>query len=345
MIEDPSVHGDTASGASPDIILSADKGGKRRPGAIVSVDFAGSTLAKPAVGPTIAWVSRRCRRLRAVVALSLLAVGSAARAEGQRLVWNRDWPRFRPVEYGATGVLVAAGLTLELASTQPDEAHWVGPLPLDQPIRRALVGGNRPTRQVADFVSDLGWMTAQFYPQVVDATLVTFVLDGGNFDVAWQLSWMNAEAMAVGFLLTRGAHRLFARERPLRRGCGSDAFYDELCPFRGTAASFPSGHTSMAFVGAGLTCVHHQYLPLYGGGSPDLAACIGVSTLAAATGVLRIVADRHYASDVMVAAVVGFGVGYGLPWLLHYRHGSPAAEHGEQRAALATVPVSLTARF
>jgi membrane-associated phospholipid phosphatase len=39
----------------------------------------------------------------------------------------------------------------------------------------------------------------------------------------------------------------------------------------------------------------------------------------AATGVTRIVADRHYASDVVVGAAIGFAGGYGLPWLLHYR--------------------------
>jgi hypothetical protein len=202
-------------------------------------------------------VSRRCRRLVVLLAFGLLAQSPAVSADGQRLVWNQDWPRFRPVEYGATGLLVAAGLVLELASTQPDDAHWIGPLPLDQSIRSLLVGGSRPTRQVADFASDIGWMTAQLYPQAIDAVLVTYALDGGNLDVAWQLSWMNAETMAVGFLLTRGSHRLFARERPL-------------------------------------------------------------SALASATGVLRIVADRHYASDVIVGAVMGLSVGYGLPWLLHY---------------------------
>jgi membrane-associated phospholipid phosphatase len=309
------------------------------------VDSVDPKLAKSRDRPHLSRVSRRHGRLHTLLALGLLVTSSAARAEGRRLVWNEDWPRFRPVEYGATGVLVAAGLVLEFASTQPEHARWVGPWPLDQPIRGVLVGRNRATRQLADFASDIGWMTAQFYPQVVDAVLVTYVGDGGNFDVAWQLSWMNAETMAVGFLLTRGSHRLFGRERPLRRGCGSDAFYDELCPFRGTAASFISGHTSMSFVGAGLTCVHHSYLPLYGGGTPDLAACIGLTTLASATGVLRVVADRHYASDIVVAAAMGFAVGYGLPWLLHYRHGAAASEHGEQRASLGTVPVTLSGRF
>lgn len=257
-----------------------------------------------------------------------------ARADQRRLSWNPDWPRFHAAEYAATGVLVAAGLALELGTLQPRRARWESTLPLDEPVRGVLVGADRPARQTADFASDLTWMTAQFYPQVVDAFLVAFVLDDANLDVSWQMSWINVEAMAAAFVLTRGSHRLFARERPLRHSCGSDASYDELCPFEGTAASFVSGHTAMAFTGAGLTCVHHSYLPLYGGGAADVAACAGVTALATATGVLRLVADRHYFSDVVAGAVLGFGIGFGLPWFLHYRHGDPAGEYAAQSAPL-----------
>lgn len=252
-------------------------------------------------------------------------------------MWNEEWPRFRVAEYVTTGVLAIGGLVLEYGTTQAEEPRWTGPLPGDLALRELLVGSERSTRQVADFTSDLSWMAAQFYPQVVDAFIVSYALDNANFDVAWQLSWMNVEALSVAFLLTRGSHRLFARERPLRHSCGSDAAYDELCPFRGTAASFVSGHTSMAFAGAGLTCVHHQYLPLYGGGAADLAGCLGVTALATGTGVLRVISDRHYASDILAGAVIGFGVGYGLPWLLHYRYGEPAEEYGAQSAPLTVV--------
>ena len=57
--------------------------------------------------------------------------------------------------------------------------------------------------------------------------------------------------------------------------------------------SFFSGHTSSAFAGASASC----YL--------DKNYCISGYTLAAAVGYLRIAADRHWASDVIVGAVVG----------------------------------------
>jgi membrane-associated phospholipid phosphatase len=40
--------------------------------------------------------------------------------------------------------------------------------------------------------------------------------------------------------------------------------------------------------------------------------------LATSDGLLRIVGDRHYATDVLAGAAIGFGFGYGMPTLLHY---------------------------
>jgi hypothetical protein len=38
--------------------------------------------------------------------------------------------------------------------------------------------------------------------------------------------------------------------------------------------------------------------PLYGGGAPDVAVCVATTAMAVGNGFARIVADRHYASDV-----------------------------------------------
>jgi membrane-associated phospholipid phosphatase len=40
--------------------------------------------------------------------------------------------------------------------------------------------------------------------------------------------------------------------------------------------------------------------------------------LATADGVLRIMGDRHYLSDVLAGGALGFAFGYGVPTLLHY---------------------------
>lgn len=77
--------------------------------------------------------------------------------------------------------------------------------------------------------------------------------------------------------------------------------------------SFFSGHTTMAFsiaVAAGTLATLRRY--------PYRAWvwAVGLS-LATTTAVLRMVADKHYFTDVLVGAVVGGAAGYAVPALLH----------------------------
>jgi membrane-associated phospholipid phosphatase len=60
-----------------------------------------------------------------------------------------------------------------------------------------------------------------------------------------------------------------------------------------------------------------------------------------ATAMMRVMADRHYASDTFVGAAIGFGSGYGLPWLLHYRGGRPP--HGPESAVPSPVVLPFAA--
>ncbi|HEX5154755.1 MAG TPA: phosphatase PAP2 family protein [Parafilimonas sp.] len=69
-------------------------------------------------------------------------------------------------------------------------------------------------------------------------------------------------------------------------------------PDTGAPTSFPSGHTAQAFAGATLFCdefAQHNTL-----------LCVGVYSTAAAVGALRIMNNRHWASDVIAGA--GFGM-------------------------------------
>jgi membrane-associated phospholipid phosphatase len=82
------------------------------------------------------------------------------------------------------------------------------------------------------------------------------------------------------------------------------------------------------------------HVPLYGDQLADVLACAGTLTLAATTGVLRIVGDRHYATDVLVGAMIGFTVGYGMPTLLHYGNGrSDAPAPNVAQPLGTTVPI------
>jgi membrane-associated phospholipid phosphatase len=67
--------------------------------------------------------------------------------------------------------------------------------------------------------------------------------------------------------------------------------------------------------------VHHQHLPLYGGGAVEEWACTWALGVAAATGLFRIVSDAHYVTDVLFGAGIGWFYGYVMPRFLHYKHG------------------------
>jgi hypothetical protein len=137
---------------------------------------------------------------------------------------------------------------------------------------------------------------------------------------------MNLEAYALTGALTLTAQKV-GRERPAARGCVGDPDYSPKCRnTKGLTESLFSGHTAVNFTAAGLLCAHHQHLPLYGGGVPDVAICVVGLTIASAQGALRVMTDDHYASDVLIGTGVGLFSGYVLPHLLHYGFGGDANE-------------------
>jgi membrane-associated phospholipid phosphatase len=280
----------------------------------------GSTTNDPIAGVgriAGAGARARARGMGWLVVAAGVGLSGGARAEDDhRLEWK--YPHFSPFEYATTGALIVNGAILELFSDQSAAPRWVGPVLFDTAVRDAVVGRNRATRDTADTLSDVAFYSAQLYSTVVDSGGVALIGDQ-NFEVASQTTLLNVQANALVFLLTRSSHRILARARSFHLSCPDDMDYSPYCDVPRYNASFISGHASMAFAGAGLTCAHHQYLPLYGAPAADVAACVGVTVLATASGFLRIVADKHYASDVVAGAILGGLVGYGLPVLFHYR--------------------------
>jgi membrane-associated phospholipid phosphatase len=270
---------------------------------------------KPRLGP---W--RRC----AVRALGLLCLLRAdlARAESadtraeSALSW--DYPTFRPVEYVATGVLGAAWFAVFFGAKGRSTPRWTGGILFDDAVRDSVRLRSPGARDAVRGLSDIMATSTAALAVGLDALAVP--LFRGRSDIAWQLVLMDAEAIAASGLLTTSAYYYTGRARPSYDDCQRNPSFDPLCN-AGATSSFWSGHTAGAFAAAGLSCAHHAYLHLYGDPTADALGCAGMITLASTTGVLRLVGDRHFASDVLVGAAVGFGFGYGLPVLLHYTAG------------------------
>lgn len=108
-------------------------------------------------------------------------------------------------------------------------------------------------------------------------------------------------AVAIMNLITHSTKNIIVRERPDGRGVNS----------------FPSGHTATAFMCAQM--LHREY-------GETLSPWISVAGygLAATTGIFRVIANRHWCSDVMGGAAIGIlstELAYELTDILFGEHG------------------------
>jgi hypothetical protein len=297
--------------------------------------------------------------LRGVAALSLALLASSAPATSRadeprsapppaahaptrdevrpRLEWNPDWPRFRAGEYVATGIFAVATIGSLLIPPAPD--RWRGRNGFDEGARDALRAGSLDGRDIARDASDVLLTTSAAYPVLVDAVVIAWSRHG-SADVAWQMAMIDFEAFMLTTALNGMVAATTSRERPYGRECPeSEEDQNKDCREYKRYRSFFSGHASTAFTTAGLICMHHAHLDLYGGGAADVVPCVSGFGVAGAVAALRVVLDQHYLSDVLVGAAMGTTVGLGVPWLLHYRGGALRREHTTTGATWLVAPL------
>lgn len=234
--------------------------------------------------------------------------------------WKPEYRRYTVVDGVATG----AGITAFIVSRTigPPENGPQGGIGFDEAARDALRASSYQGRLFAADLSDVLLGLSVSYALLGDP-LVNATWLRQSSDAAEQIFLLNLEVLAV----TLGVQETFAnaigRERPYGRTCGTDDLSedDHHCTGSGRYRSMFSGHTAVPFSMAAATCTHHLYLPLSGGSSHAWIPCTTGFLAAAASGTMRIVADYHYASDVLIGAAVGTSLGFAIP-LLHYTTGS-----------------------
>ncbi len=88
---------------------------------------------------------------------------------------------------------------------------------------------------------------------------------------------------------------------------------DELLEENDRNLGFPSGHTSIAFMGASFS----TYIFSQGTASKKQKYIMGITTfgIATTTAVLRVSSGSHYMFDVLTGAALGSLVGFGVPYL------------------------------
>jgi hypothetical protein len=238
------------------------------------------------------------------------------RGEGSERRWDPRWRKFGVANYVLTGV----GFGVNAASSfVPLSQHpWRRTNELDEWGRRKLSVESYESGEWAQDLSDVLLSLNLMFPLLVDSLIVGYWYRRSP-EVAGQTALVSLEAMAVASMLQGSTSAWLQRERPYGRDCGK-TIPGELsdCTSSVRYRSFFSGHTSMSFAAAAVSCSHHTQHELFGDPFADGITCGAELASATAVGVMRIVALKHYITDVVAGAAVGTVSGLGVPWLLHY---------------------------
>lgn len=275
-----------------------------------------------------------------------LSVGEEqSHSSGHRLAWREEWPHFAFDEAALTvglGLLLVAAELLPTATTRP---NWTDVNALDGAAHDGLRLNLSEQRESARIAGDVLMWIDMGIPFVVDALFATGIGDG-SWDTALQMGLISLEAYVVSLVVWRVTSLLARRERPVTHDC-LPANLSTTDPARNPTAiecmsvqptqSFFSNTAVNAFTGAALTCLHHTTMSVFGDEGADATACVGALTIASVAGLLRVMANYEYLTDVITGAVVGLMSGWLLPWLLHYQGGA----RPELRPAVAAIPVPM----
>jgi len=199
-----------------------------------------------------------------------------------------------------------------IVSSQPSDLTcadaWCETNGFDDALRDVFVADDAQAAASASHVFALG-----LTPALVMGSFVTGAALAGD----WTYAVQDVVIMLDAFMLSTGLNTLakvgarrqrpgfhYGRQDELETGLGTDEF-----------VSFYSGDTTWAFTlaASGTTLA---YLRGYWF-APYVAAASGAFALTG--GILRMSADMHWATDVLVGAAAGVVVGAGLPLLLHRR--------------------------
>lgn len=244
-------------------------------------------------------------RLASIAVLATLLAAAPARAdhwyEGER-------GRRRLLHIGVTaglGLAYLTEVTVLKDTLTASECRWCNPGNIDNSFHRALVWSD-PSK--ADTYSSID---AYIVAPLVGATLLYF----SDKDASWGRliddTLPVAEAIAVSQFVVAGIKFATARTRPYEY-YGSEDYGHTL----ETRLSFPSGHASFGFAmttGAAMVCHWRHYWTEPYVWTSGIALSLSVEYL-------RIAADKHWMTDVVVGGLIGAGAGVAIPTLLRQKN-------------------------
>jgi len=208
-----------------------------------------------------------------------------------------------------TGAAIALWVGSEALKSHlaPSTCRWCDPPGFDSSVRDGLKWNDTEAANVISYVIPLG-----VEPLAMFGLHAYAARDHGTPDAAWVDVLLISEATAVAMAMNQAVKFVVGRERPFVHALPDDKKGQTAHPSDNNV-SFYSGHSTFAFAmaaSAGTIASMRRY---------RLAPSIWATgmALAVASAYLRIAADRHYASDVAVGAILGSATGIAVPRLLH----------------------------
>jgi membrane-associated phospholipid phosphatase len=286
--------------------------------------------------------TRGCAPLAALLLALLGAPGSAHADEPSvalvvpPLRWDPAWVHANAWDYTLSGT-GATALVLEtiFLQSKQEPVRFSGPILFDA-AARSFFRANDPNTRLA--VADTSWV---FWGLDVVYPLVDVAYARARYgpDVARDLFWQDATVLTAASSVDMALRDTVGRARPndsdcLAAGGGSKCLNPE------SVRSFPSGHFVETTTGASLICTQHLYLKLYG--PPwDAVTCATAMVSAATVGVMRMVADDHWATDVVGSGALGVLFGWGMPYLMHLRWHTPPKTGGGAEPHVMVMPTPI----
>ncbi|MBU1243423.1 phosphatase PAP2 family protein [Myxococcota bacterium] len=235
---------------------------------------------------------------------------------------EEDWYDYSPqisVPLTAFGLSVWIAGELLKDNLVPDEARWTATNPVDDAVRDTFRWNSAHTKD-ANMASNI---VLGSIPVAGLASLLFSSASGWsspNASRARQAGYgglIMLESASVAMLANQVVKFLVLRKRPYTR----DSSYGEMAA--DDHLSFYSGHTTTAFA---LAVSGAMLYDMKGGNHPG-AVWTAALVLATGVGYLRIAADKHYFSDVLVGALLGAAAGYLVPKLLHQKDKEPTVNY------------------
>lgn len=226
--------------------------------------------------------------------------------------------------FAVVTILFSAPASAQTTTAPPSVSmpKWQGGIFLDVAVRDWLRAPTPSGRKAADDASSVLLYSMAAAPFAT--SMANVLAHGGSWRDAAGLALVNSEALGIAIGATFLLKNAAGRERPYATAAGLATYCmshasDPQCG-SDRNASFFSGHSAVAFTGAGLVCIEQL---TFGPPGADSLACGSAFALAATTAALRIIADMHYATDTLAGAGIGLLAGMLIPYVLHFAPWAP----------------------